>query len=570
MKNGKPNIISTDILVIGGGLAGLTAAIKIKELGEGLDVLVVDKGGIGWSGQVPPAGGRLWILPPDYDLDQFAKWLVEKGEYLNNQDWVYNFIGSMYDSLSEVARWGVPFMKDAQGKIHIEDPPAWNIPWRMAAVIPHRVNLQLKKVALEKGCKMLDKIEVVDFLKDGQRVVGGVGFSILNGEFYVFKAKSTIIASGPGMYKNRKLFTMCAGEGIAAAYRAGTEHPHAEYAATYGYVAKDYEVWKRGAVMRVLVNNQGENFYEKYFPGREENYRNIVWSMAKEVMAGRGPIYFDVTKNPELLDTVVLSPQHKWTLANGTYLSPERIFFEKGGIDLRTQKVEWVPSLSGRLGNIRVDLDCKTGLEGLWAVGDTIINGIAVEGALAANTYPGNGLTLAVVSALKAAKSIAKQTPGARPPKVNKEEQERLRKRLYAPTALRKGVEPYEAISRIQQVVVPLKYIFFREKGRLKEALSIIQKVKEEVLPRVKATDPHELAKYHEAESMTLCAEMVFSAALFRTESRGLHMREDYPERNDRDWLKWTVIKRDGEKMTLSTEPVPISRYKFKPEGYHG
>lgn len=570
-KNFQTNVVSTDALIIGGGIAGLTAAVKIKEQRESLDVLVIDKGGIGWAGQTASSGGRLWILPKEADLDKFTKWLVEKGEYLNNQDWIYNLIGDLHSGLNEVAGWGVPFLLDKDGKVDIERPPSWgDIPWGMAAFIPHKVNLQLKKVASAKGVKMLNKIEFVDFLKNDGRIVGAVGFSILTGEFYVFKAKATVIATGPGMYKNRKLFTMNAGEGIAAAYRAGTQHPHAEFAATIGYVAKDFEVWKRGAVMRVLVNNQGENFFEKYFPGREESYRNIIWAMAKEVMAGRGPIYFDVSKDPAQLDNVVLSEQHKWTLANRAFLSPERVLKEKGGIDLRTQKAEWVPSLSGRLGNIRVDLDCKSTLEGLWAIGDTIINGIAVEGALAANNYPGNGFSLALVSGLKAAKSVAKSAPDAPAPEVSQDEQARLKERMFAPMALTKGFEPYEAISRIQQVMVPLKYIFFREAGRLKEALDKIGQVKAEVLPNIRATDPHELAKYHEAESMTLCAEMVFRAASFRNESRGIHIREDYPERDDKNWLKWTVIRRDGDKMALSTEPIPMERYKFKPAGYRG
>ncbi len=79
------------------------------------------------------------------------------------------------------------------------------------------------------------------------------------------------------------------------------------------------------------------------------------------------------------------------------------------------------------------------------------------------------------------------------------------------------------------------------------------------------AKDGHGLGKCHEARAMAVCAEMNFRAALMRTESRGWHYREDYPGRDDPNWLKWVILKtKDGE-MAVSTEPMPMDRYKVKP-----
>jgi fumarate reductase (CoM/CoB) subunit A len=87
-------IISTDILVIGGGMAGLCAAIKARE--SDVNVLVVDKGGIGWAGQVPLGGGSLAYLYPD-QVEGFCKWVTEFNRYLNNQEWTHKLAQGLTD-----------------------------------------------------------------------------------------------------------------------------------------------------------------------------------------------------------------------------------------------------------------------------------------------------------------------------------------------------------------------------------------------------------------------------------------------------------------------------------------
>ena len=84
-------------------------------------------------------------------------------------------------------------------------------------------------------------------------------------------------------------------------------------------------------------------------------------------------------------------------------------------------------------------------------------------------------------------------------------------------------------------------------------------------LPELKAEDPHELARCNEAESMTLCAEMFYRASLTRKESRGWFVREDYPETDNTNWLKWIILEDQEGDMVISTEDVPIERYPIKP-----
>ncbi len=111
--------IACDILVIGGGIGGLTAGLKARE--QGADVLVLDKGGVGWAGQVPISGGRSMIILPEDSLDEWVRWAVDNGEYLSDQDWAYRFGSSVYGSTMDLVRWGVP-LTDEKGKHNVIHP----------------------------------------------------------------------------------------------------------------------------------------------------------------------------------------------------------------------------------------------------------------------------------------------------------------------------------------------------------------------------------------------------------------------------------------------------------------
>ncbi len=113
-------------------------------------------------------------------------------------------------------------------------------------------------------------------------------------------------------------------------------------------------------------------------------------------------------------------------------------------------------------------------------------------------------------------------------------------------------------------MVIPVKYSMRRNKERLEEALSKVTAVREK-LSETYAEDPHGLVKCHEASCIALCAEIGFRAALARTESRGWHYREDFPQQDDTNWLKWIIIKKIENEMVVATEPIPIERYKIKP-----
>lgn len=176
----------------------------------------------------------------------------------------------------------------------------------------------------------------------------------------------------------------------------------------------------------------------------------------------------------------------------------------------------------------------------------------------------GTGLMTALLSGLRAGSSAADFASEMAEVEVNSSEVDRLKKNIFVPTTRDSGISPAEAVDEIAGAVVPVKYNLRRNKDRLEEALRKIEEVQGR-LSEVCARDGHSLGKYHELKAMALCAELTFRSALGRTESRGSHFREDYPERDDKNWLKWIIAKDQGGKMVVSTEPVPIERYKVKP-----
>jgi succinate dehydrogenase/fumarate reductase flavoprotein subunit len=103
----------------------------------------------------------------------------------------------------------------------------------------------------------------------------------------------------------------------------------------------------------------------------------------------------------------------------------------------------------------------------------------------------------------------------------------------------------------------------------MEQALEQILEIRSE-MDQMQARDHHELAKCIDAESMVLCAELFYRASLTRTESRGFHCREDYPEMDNDIWLKWVIVKDVNGEMTVSTEDIPINRYPYKPVNQNG
>jgi succinate dehydrogenase / fumarate reductase flavoprotein subunit len=556
-----PTAFDTDVLIIGGGFGGLAAAIRIKELSQETSVLLVDKQTIGWGGKANKGAGVLWVLAPGDDIDAFVDFHVKNiGVYLNDQDLLYAMARESYGAAQKLADWGVKVMKTPEGDLDVNRLP---FGWSLAAADLDMMQ-PLRAKAAKLGVRLLDKTQVVDLLKQDGRVTGAVGFNLLDGRFAVFNSKTTILANGDCDFGVMRMWANACGDGIAAAYNAGAEMRNAEF-------GNFYDVINRGTGIPVvfgfdyLYNAQGERISSKYIQGPQPDIPiSIILGMEKEVMEGRGPIYIDMAefaKSSEGGGGIL-----RWDRPHFKALFDREFTKVQQYGPPPAERIEVSLGFTGELSAVRVDCEMKTTLPGLWAIGDTSYAGSAWAGAAEAppGRLRGSGLMNALIAALVAAPSVARYSKETSPSVLDDQETVRMKEKIFAPLNRNRGYSASEAIRSIQEVVVPVKYSMRRNKERLEEALSKVAAVREK-LSELYAEDPHGLAKCHEASCIALCAEICFKAALARTESRGWHYREDYPRRDDENWLKWIIVKKIQNDMVVATEPVPIERYKIRP-----
>jgi succinate dehydrogenase / fumarate reductase, flavoprotein subunit len=257
-------VVSTDVLIIGGGVGGLAAAIKTKETNPQLDVLIVEKQTTGWAGKATKIGGILAFLGPKNNADKFVDFQVRtSGYFLNDQEALSKYIQSSYQAIEEFTAWGVKLARTPDGQL-VTIPAFW-APEYSLTFVDIDLMLPMRAKARQIGTRIINKVHIVDLLKQSDKIVGAVGFDIITGRFYIFKAKAVILANGSCGYKVRRFWIAGTGDGIAAAFRAGAEMRNAEYGNLYGHtVYQDTDSGMVGSAF--LVNALGENLARKYLP----------------------------------------------------------------------------------------------------------------------------------------------------------------------------------------------------------------------------------------------------------------------------------------------------------------
>ncbi len=564
-------VLETDILVVGGGIAGLAAAIATKEKSPATRVLVVDKNFSGWAGQANKGAGVFMFLGPDDPVDRFLDYHTQNiGMFLEDQELLRTFVSESLATIEKLDSWCHTFCRNADGSL-AADTFKPGLPWRLTAA-ELDTQMRVQRYAKRLGVQFLDKTMVADVLKEGERAVGAIGFSMLDGSCRLFRSRAVILATGGQSYRILSMWSGARGDGIAAAYRAGAQMRNAEFGAFMQLVNKRSKEPILGAE-DALYNSKGEflSTWRRGFEPDVDPMAGAVWY--REMLAGNGPL---VTRNDE---NWLLQHTTRHTEKGGhgddapeLWNRPKaeafwgRLLSKTAEADGRGPVSEVFPGMLGELSPVRVDHRMATTVPGLYAVGNTATSGSAMAGAVPASPgrIRGKALTSSTWMGIRAAAAIldyAANVPVGRP---DADLAAALKDQIFAPLHRHQGVKPIDLVREVQAAVAPVGYSIYKKKERMEEALDLVLQAGERISD-LAAEDPHHLAAAYEARAMVLCAEMYYRASLARKESRGWHLREDFPERDDAKWLKWILLEdRDGD-MTVSTEDVPVETYPLQP-----
>lgn len=563
MPDRNTHIVESDLLIIGGGSAGLWAAKRFTELLPEKKVVIVDKGPKEWGGLMSMAGGDFDAVLPGDDLDAWVEDFVYYFDGLCDQEQIEEILRRSHERLEDYQRYGCEFFRKEDGTLksipqrglpHVKLYPA-KLVGRGGEDMVRNLVRQLRKANVTS----LGRIVVTDLLKQNGRVVGAVGFDSINGDFYRFRAQVVIAATGVGGWKTSYGKNTPTGEGVEMVWNAGARLKDFEFSRVWNMPR--YFGWEGQTKLIPLgarfVNAAGEPFMEKYSPvlGVNTDPHFITIAMSMEIRAGRGPIYFDISRiNPD--DLILLRPQNGWQLMNYEKLC-------KLGMDLFRDNTEWLPQMTISYGGMEAGIKGTTNVEGLFAAGT------------ARSTEPGvyaGGFALMSTSVTGhlAGEGAAEFLSSAAPVTGDDidEDIDALRDAIYAPLD-REGLAPRDVLKKIQTAMFPYDVSILKTEASLQRALDEIVRIREEEIPNMAAADTHYLLKLREVRGMALVSELYLRASLERRESRAGHFREDFPNRAE-DGLAWLLIERgeDGA-MHFSRKRVPLERYRHPITRYY-
>ncbi len=560
-----------DVLVVGGGLAGLRAAVAAQE--AGVKVAVISKlhpvrshSGAAQGGINAPLGNN--PKGKDDSPQKHAYDTIKGSDFLADQDAVETFIGAAAQAIYELEHWGCPFSRTEDGRIAQRPFGGAAFPRTCygADRTGHYILQTLYEQIIKRNIKVFEEWFVTSLVVDNNIASGVVAIDMLSGKLETIPAKAVVIATGgPGrIYGKSSNAITSTGLAMALAYRTGVPLKDMEFVQFHPttIIGKNILMTEgcrgEGAY---IVNKDNDRFMKKYAPSKMELApRDIVSrSIQTEINEGRG---FD--NNYVYLDLRHLGAAKIMERLPGV----RDICLEFLSLDPINSPVPIQPAQHYTMGGIDTDAQGATSLKGCYAAGECAC--VSVHGA---NRLGGNSLLETVVFGKKAGAAAAEYVKSAG--SVNDQvinnalaEQTKALKKLCASNGKE---DPYQIKRELNQVMDE-KAGIFREGKAMTEALAKVKELQERYT-RLKAADGSLRLNYDllwrlENAGNLEVAEAIVKGALERKESRGSHSRRDFTKRDDANWLKHTLAYADKDGVRLDYKPATITKYQPEERKY--
>jgi fumarate reductase flavoprotein subunit len=570
------DLFTCDVLVVGGGGAGLRAAIAVAETHPNLRVAVISKVYPMRSHTVSAEGGAAAVIKAGDSLDEHAYDTISGGDWLCDQDAVEAFVREAPEEMLRLEHWGCPWSREADGHIAVRPFGGMKVErtWFAADKTGfHMLHALFQTTLKYDAIQRYDEWFVTKLLVDDGRCQGLVAIELATGKIQAITAKAVILCTG-GCGKVFPFTTNANiknGDGMALAYRAGAPLKDMEFVQYHptglpftGILITEAARSEGGW----LLNKDGYRYLQDYDLGKPEP-KPVLRSMELGPRDRLSQAFVKEQEKDRTLEGRYGHYVHLDIRHLGEKIIDKKLPFVRElclkymNIDPVKEMIPVRPVVHYMMGGISTDIRCATPLPGLYAAGEAAC--VSINGA---NRLGSNSLTEILVFGARAGKAAASFAAKQKEPSPSilaqaHDEQRRLEAKFLRKTG---GTERIATLRTEMQETMEDSAGIYRTSTILQKAAEKLQSLQERF--QELSLDDHsytfntELTAALELSYMLDVAEAIVHSALRRTESRGSHQRTDYPERDDQQFLTHALAYRvEGGPPRIEYVPVTITRW---------